>query len=283
MPNKDNKPISEVDETKEVPEEGQTNPMTDIDFSFLDKVSEDSKDDKPKGAEETVEEEEVIIADVLDEKVPVPKSEWKTNIQKGLDWERQNKKRLEAEEKATALELERNELKIKLDRAEILTQRKAMLKKFEDDGFDTKEIDKYINTHPAILKAEAYVKQMEEQNEIAKMQSRVTKEKEALRSSPYFTELEAQIDKTMHDFPKVEVAVAYTLALGDAVRNGKLKLSDIKDKAKQDAKDEIHDNIKRGVKNMDSDSTETNKTTKTPTSFSKAFNQSIAHLLPKKG
>ena len=273
----------EIKEVEEVLKETKV-PETNIDFSFLDKVADNVVSKKPVDTSITAKEtkasneseEEYLEVDHLKEKKKIPKSEWKTNIQKGLQYDH-TRSELDAEKLRIAeLQQELDKERVKSANAEILAKRREISKEFEDEGYDVDKLNKYIDSHPAILKANAYVAEIEAKNNLIDMKLRVSKDKDALRDKPLFNDVEARIDQMIKDFPKLAVDTAYTLAIGELMRSGEYEK--IKEKAKNTATKEVHNNLKRGTKNLSSDSSD-NKETKPQSSFAKAFAKSYEHLL----
>ena len=273
----------EIKEVEEVLKETKV-PETNIDFSFLDKVADNVVSKKPVDTSITAKEtktsneseEEYLEVDHLKEKKKIPKSEWKTNIQKGLQYDH-TRSELDAEKlRIVELQQELDKERVKSANAEILAKRREIAKEFEDEGYDVDKLNKYIDSHPAILKANAYVAEIEAKNNLIDMKLRVSKDKDALRDKPLFNDVEARIDQMIKDFPKLAVDTAYTLAIGELMRSGEYEK--IKENAKNIATKEAHNNLKRGTKNLSSDSSD-NKETKPQSAFAKAFAKSYEHLL----
>lgn len=226
---------------------------TDLDVEDTEE-SEEETEETEESEEETEEETEPETEEVneledeeldldlefLGKPTKVKKSEAKPLIQKGMNYDH-------VKEKADKAEQELAVLKAKLAEAELAQQKKDLEAKMLDAGYDADVMSEFINNHPSIKKAEEIVKNAEQEARKMERKIKLNDEKEALRSKPYFKELEKQIDEMTEKNPVLNVDTAYLFLLGKLMSSGKLDeitsttsksvkkstIADLQDKAKR--------------------------------------------------
>jgi len=277
---------------KDVPiqtKETAVDPMKDIDFSFLEnqpeteseEVSGEITDKADVVSNEPDSEEEFMEVDHLKEKKNIPRSQWKDNIQMGLQYPH-TKEQLETTRRENAELLQQlNIAKEKAATDEIELQRKVLIQRFEDDGHDPQDILKLIETSPAMVAAQKYVKEMEAKTNSFNAAQRILKEKDSVRGDPLFSTLEPRIDRILKDAPQLNVDSAYTLAYGEYMRSGKYE--ELQKEAKDNATKQAANNLKRGTKNLTGDTIDKKQTKKEPSSFGRMLDKSLGRYLKETG
>lgn len=259
-------------------EKDATNLSEAMDFSFLDETQEV----EPTKEIEADSSEEYLEVDYLKEKKKIPKSEWKTNIQKGLDYDFKVEKlkeearlRADAESRANDREAELSRLKLEMANKDIETKRQQIKAKLESDGYDIKEIDEYINSSPVMADLQQTAQQVKAQldslkaQEVAiKAKERIAQEKLELTTKPYYSILSERVDSILASAPQLQSSVAYRLALGEAIESGKI-----------DLKSTQISNKDRSVKAITSDGNA--KPQKETSSFGSALDKAFAPFLRK--
>ena len=277
---------------KDVPiqtKETAVDPMKDIDFSFLEnqpeteseEVSGEITDKADVVSNKPDSEEEYMEVDHLKEKKNIPRSQSKDNIQMGLQYPH-TKEQLETTRRENAELLQQlNIAKEKAATDEIELQRKVLIQRFEDDGHDPQDILKLIETSPAMVAAQKYVKEMEAKTNSFNAAQRILKEKDSVRGDPLFSTLEPRIDRILKDAPQLNVDSAYTLAYGEYMRSGKYE--ELQKEAKDNATKQAANNLKRGTKNLTGDTIDKKQTKKEPSSFGRMLDKSLGRYLKETG
>lgn len=177
------------------------------------------------------------------------KEELRRLAQKGFDYDFVKQRA----EKLAEIERENSELKIKLAEQELTQQKNLLKKELEADGYGDEVISK-IDNHPAIAKAQEVLNEARAEANKVMLLSRRAAEKDALKSEPFFKEIEPEIDKMllMPANAGVSVETIYEFLLGKMTRNG--KLNEIKANTRKAVISEMADKAKRGTPHVTSDS-----------------------------
>jgi hypothetical protein len=208
---------------------------TDISDEDVDE-DDDNEDDETEQQEE--QEEEFDEIDYNKEKVKIPKSERKTYLQKGYNYDKVHSKLTETESMMTELESITG-----MNRAEVI--------KYLKDQKESQEIEKYAYENNVSeeqarheVEKEKRIKSIENELYMTKRQTQVQEQKASLKDKPFFSELEKDIDDIISKDPKIDVTVAYNYLRGEKLEELLAKSSK---KAEKRTIANIQDRAKRGV------------------------------------
>jgi len=215
-------PIEVIEETKVV------EPVTEtqVENTIETEASIDTTVEEPRRIKVKYDKEDRELTE--EEAIP-----W---IQKGMNYDRKEKK-------VTELEQELSELRLKESEREILTGKQALEKNLRDEGYDEEAIKKMVE--PAFKTTQDRLDKERVQAEKTLMLAKRTTEKDSLKDKPFFKEVEKELDSFLVNpiNAKVPLNVAYDVAVGryasspefqDVIKNTKQSaIADYQDKSKR--------------------------------------------------
>lgn len=222
-------------------------PSGEINFDFMEDTTPEQTETQadtqpelqPETQEETNPDDEILDLPLtfLGEEKKVTRSEGKTLLQKGMNYDHVKTRAEAAEAELATLKAERVE-------QEVANQRALMEAKLTEDGYDVDVINQIVNSHPSIVKAESVLKTIEAEKRDNERRNYIAGQKKALEKAPYFKEIESEIDNLLIQNPQTDVMVAYDYMLGKMMRTGEFEK--MKSNASKNAIADMQDKLKRG-------------------------------------
>jgi len=204
-------------------ENSGTPTLDEIDEIELDETLEDTN-------ESEVEDEELDLeVDFLGKPTKLKKSEAKTAIQKGLNYDH-------VLEKSKNMEAELTKLKAQIQQQGIEQQKNELKQKLTDEGYDADAITQAIDNHPAIKAAEKLLSEYTRQIE-------VEKQKESIKNERFYKAVEKDVDELMKSNSNIDAKTAYRFIVGGQVDR---LLEEEKKSTAKETLAEIQDKQKRG-------------------------------------
>jgi hypothetical protein len=200
-------------------------------------------DDKQEGNSEEHQEEEYEEIVYNKETVKIPKSEVKTFLQKGYNYDKINGRLTETEQTIKEIQDLTG-----MDAKAVVEYLKNQKQEQEIAG----ELQQMLTENPGMTEAvakrlliqEQKLKSIEQRDVSRERQTVLLSQKTELKDKPFFKELEADIDKMIAAAPGVDVKTAYNYLRGE--RFDEL-LKQAKDNTKKSTIADLHDKAKRGI------------------------------------
>ena len=198
----------------------------------IDDLLEETPEDTDESVKENVTEDEELDLDLdfLGKPTRLKKSEARTAIQKGLNYDHVLEKQHKAEE-------ELNLLKAQIQKQDIERQKNEIKQKLIDEGYDGDAITDAINNHPAIKAAEDILLKSTRQIDIDKQILE-------LKEKRFFKDVEPEIKQLMQANQNLDAVTAYRFVVGG-------QIDELIEKEKSHTEKEtianIHDKQKRGT------------------------------------
>lgn len=209
--------------------------------TFEESKETTEEEEKEETEEQQEEEYEEIVYNK--ESVKIPKSEVKTFLQKGYNYDKVHGRLTEVEQ--TVKEIQ--EL-TGMDAKSVIEYLRNQKQEQDIAG----ELQELLTGNPGmteavarrLLKQEQEIKAIKQRDSQRDFDTVVVKQKAELKDKPFFNELEADIDKMIAAAPGVDVKTAYNYLRGE-------RFEDLVEQAKKSAKKstiaDLHDKAKRGI------------------------------------